>query len=73
MTTAQSRTYQSEVMNMMSFVKTEETFKKLKKVIADFFAEEADKEMSLLWEDGTLDDSRIEEFRNLHERTPYSL
>lgn len=71
MTIAQSTTYQSEVMNMMSFVKTEETFKKLKKAIAEFFAKEADEEMSRLWEDGTLNDKRIEEFRNLHERTPY--
>lgn len=71
MSIAQSTTYQSEVMNMMSFVKTEETFKKLKKVLAEFFAEEADKELSRLWEDGTLDDNRIEEFRSLHERTPY--
>ncbi len=71
MTIAQSTTYQSEVMNMMSFVKTEETFKKLKKVMAEFFAKEADKELTRLWEEGTLNDNRIEEFRNLHERTPY--
>lgn len=71
MTLTQPSTYQSEVINMMSFVKTEETFLQLKKVMAEFFAKEADKELSQLWEDGTIDDSRIEEFRNIHERTPY--
>ena len=71
MSTAQSTTYQSEVMNMMSFVKTEETFKQMKRIMAEFFAKEADKELNRLWGDGTLNDSRIEDFRNIHERTPY--
>lgn len=66
-----STTYQSEIMNMMSFVKTEETFMQMKRVMAEFFAKEADKELSRLWEDGTLNDSKIEDFRNIHERTPY--
>ncbi len=50
---------------MMSFVKTEETFRQLKKVMAEFFAKEADKELSRLWGEGTLNDKRVEEFRNL--------
>lgn len=65
MSITQSTTYQSEVMNMMSFVKTEETFRQLKKVMAEFFAKEADKELSRLWGEGTLNDMRVEEFRNL--------
>ncbi len=40
--------------------------------MAEFFAKEADKELNRLWEDGTLNDSRVEEFRNIHERTPYA-
>lgn len=71
MSIAQSTAYQSEVMNMMSFVKSEETFRQMKKVMADFFAKEADKELMRLWNEGSLNDSRIEEFRNMHERTPY--
>lgn len=67
----QSTTYQSEVMNLMSFVKTEETFIQMKRVMAEFFAKEADKELNRLWENGTIDDSRIEDFRNIHERTSY--
>lgn len=67
----QSTTYQSEVMNLMSFVKTEETFIQMKRVMAEFFAKEADKELNRLWENGIIDDSRIEDFRNIHERTSY--
>lgn len=66
-----STTYQSEIMKMMSFVKTEEMFMQMKRAMAEFFAKEADKELSRLWEDGTLNDSKIEDFRNIHERTPY--
>ena len=57
---------------MMSFIRSEETFKQMKRAMAEFFAKEADKELNRLWEDGTLNDSRVEEFRNIHERTPYA-
>lgn len=71
MSISQSTAYQSEVMNIMSFVKSEETFRLMKKVMADFFAKAADNELMRLWNEDSLNDSRIEEFRNLHERTPY--
>lgn len=62
---------QFEVLNMMSFVKSEDTYTKLKQAISDFFAKEADKELDRLWQNGALNDERIEAFRNVHERTPY--
>lgn len=55
----------------MSFVKSDDTFRLMKQAMSDFFAKEADKELNNLWENGTINDSRIEEFRNLHERTSY--
>ena len=71
MTVARLSSIQSEVFNLMSFVKSEETYRLMKQALSDFFAQEADKELNRLWNEGTLNDARIEEFRNIHERTPY--
>lgn len=62
---------QVEVLNMMSFVDKSSTFERLKDAIADFFAKQLDEEISQMWKDGSLDEEKIESFRNLHERTPY--
>lgn len=71
MAALQFSSYQSEVINLMSFVKSDDTFRLMKQAMSDFFAKEADKELNNLWENGIINDSRIEEFRNLHERTSY--
>ena len=63
---------QIEILNMMSFVKTNTSWQHLKEAIADYFAKQLDSEINALWEDGTLNDEKIESFRTLHERTPYA-
>lgn len=64
---------QLQILDMMSFVKTPEALSDLNKVISDYFVKKADAEMNEMWADGTLSEERIENFRHLHERTPYSL
>ena len=52
-----------------------EIFKKLgnmKKEISDYFVQMADAELDRMWNEGTLNEERIESFRHLHERTPYN-
>ena len=63
---------QMQLLDMMSFVKTPEALSDLNKVISDYFVQKADEEMNKLWEDGSLNEKRIEGFRHLHERTPYN-
>lgn len=62
---------QLQLLKMMSFVKTSEALDQLKQVISDFFAQQAQEEINHLWETGELNDEKIENFRQLHERTPY--
>lgn len=62
---------QIEILDMLSFVKTQETLADLKRVISEHFADELEKEMNRLWETGEMTESKVEGFRNLHERTPY--
>ena len=62
---------QLQILDMMSFIKSDETLNDLKKVISDFFARQAQEEINRLWNIGELNESKVESFRNLHERTPY--
>ena len=62
---------QLEILDMMSFVKSQEVLADLKQVISNYFASELEKEMNRLWETGEMTEEKVEGFRNLHERTPY--
>ena len=58
---------QLEIIDMMSFVKTQDSLLQLKQVISDFFVEKAQEEIDRLWDTG----DKVKSFRTLHERTPY--
>ncbi len=62
---------QIEVMNMMSFVNTQSSWQRIKDALADYFAKQLDEEVSRLWENGTLNEEKVQSFSELHERTPY--
>ena len=44
----------------------------MKKEISDYFVQMADAELDRMWNEGTLNEERIEISRHLHERTPYN-
>lgn len=62
---------QLQLLEMMSFVKSNEALRELKQVISVYFACQAQQEIDKLWETGELDAVKVESFRKLHERTPY--
>lgn len=62
---------QLEILDMMSFVKSQEVLADLKQVISNHFASELEKEMNMMWESGEMTEEKVESFRTLHERTPY--
>lgn len=62
---------QMQLLEMMSFVKSEKALDGLKQAISDYFATQAQEEIDRLWEVGALNEEKVESFRNLHERTPY--
>lgn len=39
---------------------------------SDYFVKKADEEMEKMWNEGTLNKEKIEDFRNLHERISYN-
>lgn len=62
---------QVNILDIMSFIKTPKALDELNNVLADYFAKRLDEEMDTLWANGTMTDEKVEEFRKLHERTPY--
>lgn len=63
---------QMQLLDMMSFVKSEKALDDLRQVISDFFAQEAQEEINRLWQTGELSKDKVEGFKTLHERTPYN-
>ena len=62
---------QMQLLDMMSFVNSDKALEGLKQAISDYFAAQAQTEIDRLWENGELDENKVEGFRDLHERTPY--
>ena len=62
---------QLQLLDMMSFIKTPEALRDLNKVISDYFVKKSDEEMTKMWNEGTLNEEKIESFRTIHERTAY--
>lgn len=63
---------QLQILEMMSFVKSDESLSELKQVISDHFAKQAQAEIDRLWNSGELNEEKVESFRRLHERTSYN-
>ena len=63
---------QLQLLDMMSFIKTPEALSDLNRVISDYFIKKADAALNKMWDEGTLNEERIEGFRNIHERTAYN-
>lgn len=62
---------QWEILEMTSFVNSDEMLVQMKQAIASYFAQMVQDEVNRLWETGELSEEKVESFRNLHERTPY--
>ena len=63
---------QQQILDMLSFIKALDPLWDLNKVISDNFVQMADAELDRMWNEGTLNEERIDSFRHLHERTPYN-
>lgn len=62
---------QIELLHAMASIETEEDLYELKQIISKFFARKAQKELDKLWENGTLNQQKLDELRKQHLRTPY--
>ena len=63
---------QLKLINLVSVLNTPEELNGLQEVISDYLAKQLEGEINTLWEEGTLTEEKVEQFKYLHERTPYS-
>lgn len=62
---------QREVLDVMSCMQTDEDLQALKAVLVQFLNDRLQKELDRLWDNGTIDEVKMNEWRNTHYRTPY--
>lgn len=62
---------QREVLDVMSCMQTEEDLQALKAVLVQFLNDRLQRELDQLWDNGTIDDVKMDEWRHTHYRTPY--
>ena len=62
---------QLQLLDMMSFVSSQAALSELNNAISDYFAHQAQAEVDRLWATGELNAQKVENFRNIHQRTPY--
>ena len=62
---------QLELMDAAVYVNSEEDLAALKLAISLFFAQLAQQAIDKMWDDGTFDQTKLDELRGQHLRTPY--
>ncbi|MBQ8889759.1 MAG: hypothetical protein IJY59_09800 [Bacteroidaceae bacterium] len=62
---------QREVLDVMSCMQTDEDLQALKTVLVQFLNDRLQRELDRLWDSGTIDEVKMNEWRNTHYRTPY--
>ncbi len=64
---------ESQMMILESFAgaQDEQEVEALMEVLRNFYASRLDAEMQRLWDDGTLDQEKLDQLRKEHLRTPY--
>ena len=62
---------QREVLNVMSCLGKDDDLSELKKLLVSFLNERLQRELDILWDNGSLDEKKLEALRHEHLRTPY--
>ncbi len=63
---------QLELLKVFSYQLNQQQLTDIKNLLANYFAEQATKEMDKLWEENNWDENTIETWANEHLRTPYN-
>jgi hypothetical protein len=64
---------QLELMNAAANITSQDDLDALRMTLSLFFAERAQKAIDKMWDEGTFDQSKLDELRGQHLRTPYDV
>jgi hypothetical protein len=62
---------QKMMLSLISRVQSEEELQELRLLISNYFAEKAQREIDVLWEQGVIDQSKLDAICSQHNRTAY--
>lgn len=62
---------QLELMNALNNINSESELNEFKDLVANYFAQKAQKAIDELWDDGVINESTINQWGEEHMRTPY--
>ena len=60
---------QQHLLKMFAYDNNVERLTEIKELLTKYYAERVDQRMNQLWDDGTLDQKRLDELRGKHLRT----
>lgn len=63
--------FQIEMLEMASRVSSEAEMQDIRRMLGQYFAKRAEDAIDHLWDEGTINESVIEEWKYEHMRTPY--
>lgn len=63
--------FQIEMLEMVSRISSEREMQDIRRMFGQYFAKRAEDAFDRLWDEGVLDESVMEEWKNEHMRTPY--
>lgn len=63
--------FQIEMLEMVSRISSEREMQDIRRMFGQYFAKRAEDALDRLWDEGVLDESVMEEWKNEHMRTPY--
>lgn len=62
---------QLELMNALNNITSEADLKEFRDLVANYFAQKAQKAIDALWDNGSINEDTIEQWGAEHMRTPY--
>lgn len=71
MKTAQLSPAQLALLESFANMKSQEEADELSRVIRDYYARKLDEELEILWDNGSLNQHKLDELSEQHLRTPY--
>ncbi|MBR1801172.1 MAG: hypothetical protein IJ767_06740 [Bacteroidaceae bacterium] len=63
--------FQIEMLEMVSRISSEVEMQDIRRLFGQYFAKRAEDALDRLWDEGVLNESVMEEWKNEHMRTPY--
>lgn len=63
---------QLQILDLMSYVESEDTLNEIKDMLSNYFAQKAEKAIDSLWDSGQINDTVIDQWKQEHLRTPYN-